>query len=152
MNDPNVIRVLIADDFKILRDVIRLFLQGRGGGVQPGSFDVVGEAPALDDALEQARSLQPDVILMNDYLPPINSALATARFREQGMATPILIISLELDADLIQRSLASGANGVMGKDEIDTLLAEAIQRVHRGETYLSPEAKQRLADAAANGS
>jgi DNA-binding NarL/FixJ family response regulator len=146
MSEQNVIRVLIADDFKTLRDVIRLFLQ------KPGGFAVVGEAPDLDDALELARSLQPDVILMNDYLPPISSVYASAFFREEGIAAPILIISLELEPEVIKQSLASGANGLMGKDEIDTLLAEAIRRVHQGETYLSPQAKQALADAEANGS
>ena len=145
MANEKVIRVLIADDFKILRDVIRLFLQ------KPGGFDVVGEAPNLEDALERARALQPDVILMNDYLPPINSALATARFREVGISAAILIISLELEFDIIRRSLESGANGILGKDELDSQLVEAIHRVHQGETYLSPAAKQVLRDEEVKG-
>jgi len=128
------IRVLIADDFKVLRDVIRLHLE------RAGDIDVVDEAPDLDDALERIRTLQPDVVIMNDYLPPIDSAHATARFRELGFTAAILIISMHPEPGLIQRSLLSGANGFMHKDEIDEYLVDAIRRVHQGERYLSPKA------------
>jgi len=129
-----VIRVLIADDFKVLRDVIRLHLE------RAGDMEVVDEAPDLDDALERTRKVQPDVIIMNDYLPPADSAHATARFREQGFNAAVLIISMHVEPDLIQRSFLSGANGFMHKDEIDEYLVDAIRRVHQGERYLSPKA------------
>ena len=134
MTEKKAIRVLIADDFKVLRDVIRLHLE------RAGDIDVVDEAPDLDDALERIRTLRPDVVIMNDYLPPIDSAHATARFRELGFTAAILIISMHLEPGLIQRSLLSGANGFMHKDEIDKYLVDAIRRVHQGERYLSPKA------------
>ena len=87
-----------------------------------------------------ARALRPDVIIMNDYLPPIDSAHATARFRELGFTAAILVISMHLEPGLIQRSFLSGANGFMHKDEIDEYLVDAIRRVHQGERYLSPKA------------
>ena len=134
MTETKAIRVLIADDFKVLRDVIRLHLE------RAGDIDVVDEAPDLDDALERIRTLQPDVVIMNDYLPPIDSAHATASFRELGFTAAILIISMHPEPGLIQRSLLSGANGFMHKDEIDEYLVDAIRRVHQGERYLSPKA------------
>jgi DNA-binding NarL/FixJ family response regulator len=130
-----IIRILIADDFKVLRDVIRLHLE------RAEDMDVVDEAPDLNDALERTRTLQPDVIIMNDYLPPVDSAHATARFREKGFNAAVLIISMHLEPDLIQRSLLSGANGFMNKDEIDEYLVDAVRRVHQGERYLSPKAR-----------
>ena len=130
-----MIRILIADDFKVLRDVIRLHLE------RAEDMDVVDEAPDLNDALERTRTLQPDVIIMNDYLPPVDSAHATARFREKGFNAAVLIISMHLEPDLIQRSLLSGANGFMNKDEIDEYLVDAVRRVHQGERYLSPKAR-----------
>ena len=129
-----MIRILIADDFKVLRDVIRLHLE------RAGDMEVVDEAPELNDALESIRTLQPDVIIMNDYLPPVDSAHATARFREQGFTAAILVISMHLEPDLIHRSLLNGANGCMNKDEIDEYLVDAIRRIHQGERYLSPKA------------
>ena len=134
MTETKTIRVLIADDFRVLRDVIRLHLE------RAEDMDIVGEAPDLNDALERIRTLRPDVVIMNDYLPPIDSAHATARFRELGFTAAIVVISMHLEPDLIQRSFASGANGFMHKDEIDEYLVDAIRRVHQGERYLSPKA------------
>ena len=134
MTETKAIRVLIADDFKVLRDVIRLHLE------RAGDIEVVDEAPDLDDALERVRTLRPDVVIMNDYLPPIDSAHATARFRELGSTAAIMIISMHLEPGQIQRSFLSGANGFMHKDEIDEYLVDAIRRVHQGERYLSPKA------------
>jgi two-component system, NarL family, response regulator len=134
MTETEIIRILIADDFKVLRDVIRLHLE------RAGDMDVVEEAPDLDDALERISTLQPDVVIMNDYLPPIDSAHATARFRELGFTAAIVVISMHLEPSLIQRSLLNGANGFMHKDEIDEYLVDAIRRVHQGERFLSPKA------------
>jgi len=135
VNETKPIRVLIADDFKVLRDVIRLHLE------RAADMDVVDEAPDLDDALERSRLVQPDVIIMNDYLPPVDSTHATVRFREQGLNAAILIISMHLEPDLIQRSFGSGADGFMHKDEIAGHLVDAIRQVHQGERYLSPKAR-----------
>jgi DNA-binding NarL/FixJ family response regulator len=134
VTERKTIRVLIADDFKVLREVIRLYLE------RAPDIDVVDEAPDLDDALEHTRTLQPDVIIMNDYLPPIDSAYATARFREQGFTAAVLVISMQLEPDQINRSFASGANGFMHKDEIDDYLVDATRLVHQGKRYLSPKA------------
>jgi len=136
VNETKRIRVLIADDFKLLRDVIRLYLE------QAADMEVIDEAPDVTDALESARALQPDVIIMNDYLPPIDSAHASALFREQGFTAAILVISMKLEPDQIKRSFLSGTNGFMNKDEIDEYLVDAIRHIHRGERYLSPKAKE----------
>ena len=129
-----MIRVLIADDFKLLRDVMRVYLE------RVGDIEVVDEAPDLNDAIERMKALQPDVIIMNDYLPPIDSAQAAALFREQGFSAAVLVIAMNPEFELIQRAFRSGVDGFMHKDEIDSHLAAAIRRVYRGERYLSPKA------------
>jgi two-component system response regulator NreC len=134
VTETKAIRVLIADDFKVLRDVIRLHLE------RAGNMDVIDEAPDLFDALESAKALHPDVIIMNDYLPPVDSAHAAALLRKEGITAVILVISMQAESDLIQRSFNSGVNGFMHKDEIDEYLVNAIRRVHQGERYLSPKA------------
>jgi DNA-binding NarL/FixJ family response regulator len=136
MTEKKQIRVLIADDFKALRDVIRLYLE------RAGDITVVGEAPELDHALELAKSLQPDVIIMNDYLPPVDSALAAALFRQEGISAAMLAVSMNAEPELIRRSLEQGVTGFMHKDEIDRFLVEAIHRIYRGERYLSPKAQE----------
>ena len=134
MTETKAIRVLIADDFKVLRDVIRLHLE------RAGDMDVVDEAPDLNEALEDTKRLHPDVVIMNDYLPPIDSAHAATLFREQGFTAAIVVISMQIEPGQIQRSFLSGVNGFMHKDEIDEYLVDAIRRVHQGERYLSPKA------------
>jgi two-component system, NarL family, response regulator DegU len=136
MTEKKKIRILIADDFKAMRDVIRMCL------AKAGDFDIVGEAPELDQAIEQAKELQPDVVLMNDYLPPVDSALATAIFREQGIRAAILSLSIETDSELIDRAFRVGINGFMHKDEIDQYLEDAVRSVHRGEIYISPKIQE----------
>jgi DNA-binding NarL/FixJ family response regulator len=128
------IRILIADDFKALRDVIRLYLK------RAGDMDVIDEAPDLFDALASAKAVHPDVIIMNDYLPPIDSANAALLLRKEGITSAILVISMGTEAEVIKRSFDSGVNGFMYKEEIDKLLVDAIRRVHQGERYLSPKA------------
>lgn len=136
MAEVKQIRVLIADDFKALRDVIRLYL-GR-----TTTIIVIGESPELHDALEQAKTLQPDVIIMNDYLPPVDSALAAALFRQEGISAAILAISMGVEPGLMRRSLEYGVNGFMNKDEINIHLVEAVHRISKGERYLSPKAQE----------
>ena len=134
MTETKGIRILIADDFKVLRDVIRLYLE------RAGDMEVLDESADLYDALERTRILQPDVIIMNDYLPPIDSAHASELFRKMGITAAILVISMQAEADLIHRSFRSGVNGFMHKDEIDKWLVEAVRKVYQGERYMSPKA------------
>ena len=131
-----MIRILIADDFKVLRDVIRLHLE------HAEDMDVVDESPDLNDALERSIALRPDIIIMNDYLPPIDSAHAAGLFRKAGITSAILVISMQAEPDLIQHSFLNGVRGFMHKDEIDKLLVDAVRRVHQGERYLSPKVRE----------
>jgi two-component system nitrate/nitrite response regulator NarL len=140
MTKTQKIRILIADDFRSLRDMIRLHL------ARSGDMDVIGEALELDQALERAKQLQPDVIIRNDYLPPVDSALAAALFREEGITAAILVISKNAESALIQRSFQSGVNGFMNIDEIEELLADAIRSVSQGKRYLSPKAQKATVD------
>ena len=123
MSSTQRIRVLIADDFKTLRDVIRLYLE------RAGDMEVIAEAPDLFDALASAKALHPDVIIMNDFLPPIDSANATLLLRKEGITSAILVISMGTEAEVVERSFDSGVNGFMYKEEIDRLLVDAIRRV-----------------------
>lgn len=107
---------------------------------------VIGEAPELHEAVELALALRPDVVLLNDFLPPVDSAIATTILREQGISAAILCIALKLDTALIERALQHGVNGFLEKDEINQHLGGAIRSVYQGELYLSPKARKIFAD------
>jgi len=138
MNEAGKISILIADDFKVLRDVLRLHLE------RAEDMELVDEAFDLNHALECAERLRPDVIIMNDYLPPVDSAYAAEFFRKSGFTAGILVISMQIEADLIERSFRHGVNGFMHKGEIDTRLLEAVRTVHRGGRYLSSAAEESI--------
>jgi DNA-binding NarL/FixJ family response regulator len=141
MVENNKIRVFIADDFDAMRTVIHK-LVGRSE-----DMEMVGEAPDLNEALEEVETLQPDVILMNDYLPPTNSIVATKLFRELKISAAILIISTHVEPDMIQQAFTNGANGFMYKGEMGGFLIEAIRKVYNNEQYLSPIVEEALAHA-----
>ena len=141
MTPDEKIRILIADDFTVLLQAIKQLIERTPG------LETAGVALNLDDALQAAQDLEPDVILMNDYLPPINSAHATQKFRELGFSAAILIISMQLERDMIEKSLSNGANGVMHKDELFDFLETAVRTVHNNEQYLSPNAKATLSNS-----
>lgn len=136
MTETRKIRILIADDFKVLRDVIRLHLE------RAGDMEVVDEAPDLDEAVERARALRPDVVIMNDYLPPMNSAHATALFRQKGISAAILAITMKIEPDVVQHAIRHGVNGFMHKDELGEHLVDAIRLIHQGERYFSPKVRE----------
>ena len=136
MSDRSSIRIMIADDFMLLRKVIRLYLR------RAKDLEVVDEVPDLDDALARTQTLQPDVVIMNDYLPPIDSAHAAHHFRQQGFSGGILVISMKLELEQMQRSFENGVTGFMNKDEIQDHLVEAVRCVHTGQRYLSPKVNE----------
>jgi DNA-binding NarL/FixJ family response regulator len=138
MAEEREIRVLIADDFDIMRQVIHVLLE------EAEDIRVVGEAPHVAEALAEATKLQPDVIILNCDLPPLDSAQATERLRELGISAPILIVSMHMEPDLMRRSFNSGANGFMHKDEMGECLVDAVRRVHGGGQYLSPKTERAL--------
>lgn len=135
MAEPQPIRVLIADDVGLLREVMRMLLEAAT------DINVIADSPHLEEALRECVALQPDVIVMNDYLPPNDSAYASRLFREQGVTGAILIVSMTCEAELIRRSFDAGANGFMHKSEMGEHLIEGVRVIHGGERYLSPKAQ-----------
>ena len=127
-----MIRVVIADDFPQMIDVMQRMIE------RAGDMVVVDVITNLHDVIARIVDIEHEVVLMNDYLPPTTSVHATSRLREMGIETPILIISMHRDARLISESLAAGANGFLLKEEFTRHLLPAIRAVYSGEQYLSP--------------
>lgn len=132
MRRSKVIRVLIADDFPQMIEVMKKMI---GAAEDMTVADVVTN---FQDVLSCILEIEHEVVLMNDYLPPTTSVTATERLREIGVEAPILIMSIHQDVDLIRDALAAGANGFILKEEFTEHLLPAIRTVFGGEQYLSP--------------
>ncbi len=130
-SDPAPIRLLLADDHKMLREGLRRSMVERG-------FDVVGEARDGAEAVELANSLRPDVILMYVSMPEIDGVEATRQIRERQSDVRIVMLTMHADQDVLADAIRAGANGYLVKDCSTDEIASAIETVAGGETALSP--------------
>lgn len=135
-----MIQLLIADDFPTMIEAVRKLIATYDG------VQISDEVTRFEDVLATISGLEHNVILMNDYLPPLDSPRATAQLREMGIETPILVMSMHEDARLIRRAFDAGANGFILKTEFLEQLLPALKAVYAGERYLSPKAKAALAE------
>ena len=136
--DPGVIRVLLADDHPVVRAGVTGML-----ATEPG-LEIVGEAGSGEEAVDLARVLRPDVILMDLRMPGGDGVSATRRIRAELPGTAVLVLTTyDTDADIL-RAVEAGAAGYLLKDLPRADLAAAIRAAARGETVLAPAVAGRL--------
>jgi DNA-binding NarL/FixJ family response regulator len=135
--DPAV-RVLIVDDQLLMREGIASLLK-----IQPG-IEIVGTAANGQEALEQAMSQQPDVILMDVRMPVLDGVAATRQIHLQLPTCKILMLTTFDDDAYILEALQAGASGYLLKDLPGRDLAQAIQAAHRGIYQLDQSVADRL--------
>ena len=133
-----MIKVLIADDHPVVRDGLRAML-----ATQP-DMDVVGEAATGTQAVQRARVLRPDVVLMDLQMPELDGPAAIAILRDTEPAVHVLVVTtFGTDAD-ITRAIDAGATGYLLKDAPREQLFTAIRAAARGESVLSPTVATRV--------
>jgi DNA-binding NarL/FixJ family response regulator len=132
------IRLLIADDHPVVRDGLRAMLS-----TQP-DMELVGEATTGTEAVERARALRPDVVLMDLQMPGLDGPGAIAILREQAPEVGVLVLTTYgTDAD-ITRAVEAGATGYLLKDAPREQLFGAIRAAAKGESVLSPSVATRV--------
>src|ERR1700739_4222450 len=135
-----MIRVLLADDQALLRMGFRLILDGEA------DIEVVGEADNGATAIGMARTLRPDVVLMDVRMPGTDGIQATAAVTAAFPATRVLILTTyDLD-EYVLAGLKAGASGFLLKDAPPEELLTAIRTVAGGDAVLAPTATRRLID------
>ncbi|MFD6043200.1 response regulator [Streptomyces koyangensis] len=138
MNAPGP-RVLVADDQELVRTGFRLILTSRG-------LDVVGEAADGAQAVELARRLRPDVVLMDIRMPVLDGLEATRRILALGLTCRVIMLTtFDLDA-YVYDALAAGASGFLLKDVTPAHLAAAVRLVDTGDALLAPSITRRLVE------
>ena len=126
------IRILLADDHAILRDGIRALLSDEA------DLQVVGEAENGRQALEQARTLHPDIVIMDIGMPLLSGLEATKHIRREVPESRVLILTMHQNDEYLAQVLAAGASGYVLKDAAGRELVLAIRQVARGEPFFSP--------------
>ncbi len=131
MEDDRKLRILIADDHKIVREGLRMILQ------QEQDMVVVAEANTGVEALSLAEKLVPDLALMDVSMPEMNGIETTQRLLEMLPQTYVLILSMCAEEEFVVEALSAGAKGYLLKDCAATDLVVAIRNVATGGIYLS---------------
>lgn len=132
MNAASPIRILLSDDQALFREGVRTLLS------LERDFEIVGEAANGAEAVEAARTLQPDLVLLDLRMPIMNGVEATRRVREVSPASRVLVLTTFHEDEEVFDALRAGACGYLLKDTPSGKLAEAIRAAVRGESVLEP--------------
>jgi DNA-binding NarL/FixJ family response regulator len=136
------IRVLIADDQRVVRDGLSLLVRQLEG------VEVVATAADGAEAVAAAGACAPDVVLMDLRMPGTGGVEATRLLREGG-GPAVVILTTYLDDDSLFPALQAGAAGYLTKDATAEQIEAAVRAVSRGETWLEPAVQARLVEALA---
>ena len=139
------IRVLVADDQRVVRNGLSLLLS-----LLPG-VEVVGTAIDGEDAVRQALSLAPDVVLMDLHMPNCDGVEATRRLVSAQPGIPVVVLTSYSDDETVLAALQAGARGFLTKDAGAEQISQALSVVRAGEAQLDPSIQRRLVEAIVEG-
>lgn len=131
MSNNMTTKIIIADDHRILREGLVALLR------QQSDLEVVGEASDGRTAVELAKKLRPDLVIMDVTMPDLNGVEATRQIVSQAPGVKVLGLSMHADRRFVTRMLQAGASGYLLKDGAFEELTVAIQTVLENRTYLS---------------
>jgi len=134
-------RVLIVDDHAVVRSGLKLVLESEEG-IEP-----VGEAGSARDAVFEARSTKPDVILLDVVMPDQSGIEVIPTLLKENPGTKILVLSMQDDPHYVREAFAAGASGYVLKEAADREVVAAVREVAGGGRYVHPELGARLVTA-----
>jgi two-component system, NarL family, response regulator LiaR len=140
------ISILIADDHPLMRKAMRMTLE------KEPDFNVIGEAKDGLQAIEMARDLKPDVVILDISMPNLNGAQAAKKMKENNPDLAILVLTVHDDMQFLLGMLNAGANGYLTKDISDTELVNSVRRSVADEIVIAPQLLSLLIDYASKHS
>jgi len=130
------LRILIAEDNRAVREGLREFLEA-----QP-EWQVVGEAVNGMEAVEKARELQPEVVILDYSMPQLDGISAAARIRQASPQTELLVLTQHDAPYTARRALDAGVRGYVVKSDADRDLLAAVEAVSRHKVFVSSSIAQ----------
>ncbi|MGI9180848.1 MAG: response regulator [Longimicrobiaceae bacterium] len=135
---PEAIRIVLADDHVVLRSGLDALLSA-----EP-DLRVVGQASTGEEAVERARTLKPDVVVMDLDMPGMGGLEATRQVAALGQDTRVLVLTMHAEEEYLLPVLEAGGSGYVRKTSVDVDLIRAIHAVARDEVFLYPSATKLL--------
>ncbi|HEY3310542.1 MAG TPA: response regulator transcription factor [Anaerolineales bacterium] len=139
MSEPTL-KILLADDHKMLRDGLRALLESEG------DMQVVAEAGTVQEAVRLAETHLPDVVVMDLGMPGGSGLDAIRQIRAKGLPVRIVVLSMHSGRDTVKEALQAGSDGYVPKSSAHTELVNAIRSVQQGKRFLHPDAVSALVD------
>jgi DNA-binding NarL/FixJ family response regulator len=136
MNKP--ITVILAEDHMVVREGLRLLLEGEG------DIQVVGEAKTGREAVQLAKELRPDVVVMDIAMPLLNGIQATRQILRDHSEAKVLILSAYADPVYVDQVIGMGVAAYLVKHTSAEVLAKAVRKVRAGEKFFSPSVAKYL--------
>lgn len=133
-------RILLADDHQLMRSGIRLMLE------RESDLSVVGEACDGREAVALAKSLRPDVVVMDIGMANLNGIEAAQQMTQNRPEVAIVMLSMHSDESYVLRALKAGARGYLLKDSAEADLIKAVHAVAGGKSFFSPSVSKVLLD------
>ena len=143
--DVAPVRVIVADDQKVVRDGLSLLL-----GMLPG-VEVIGTAVDGTDAVRQAEAALPDVVLMDLIMPNCDGVEATRLIACQQPDVRVVVLTAFSDDDSVFAALRAGARGYLTKNADAGEILQALSAVRAGDAQLDPSVQRRLVEAVVSG-
>jgi DNA-binding NarL/FixJ family response regulator len=131
MKNKDKIKVLLADDHKLIRDGIEAML------LNTEDIQVVGSVASGEEAINEARQNKPDVILMDILMGGMTGVEATRWVKEFDAAVKVILVTMEISKDYVSAGIKSGVDGYLPKDIDKETLLEAIRTVHDGGRFFN---------------
>jgi len=138
-------KLLLCDDHTLFREGIKAIIRD-----EP-SIEIVGEAADGRQAVEKARQLHPDVVLMDIAMPDLSGFDATRRILQDNSRTKVIILTMYEEEEVINRCLGAGASGYVLKDAPRAHLIHAIDVVNKGGQYMSSRALKKVVNQYVKG-
>lgn len=129
------IRILISDDHTLIREGIKQLLE------LEDDIRVIGQSGDGEEAINLAIELEPDIILLDINMPKINGIETLRRFKDLGIKTKVIILTIHEEREYILETLKLGADGYMLKDSDADNLIKGIRDVSMGKKYIQPSIK-----------
>ncbi|MBX6363799.1 MAG: response regulator transcription factor [Gemmatimonadetes bacterium] len=134
----DVIRILLVDDHTVLRAGLKALLNAED------DMRVVGEAGTGEEAVERAKTLKPDVVIMDVSMPGMDGLEATRQINALGIGSKVLVLTMHAEEEYLLPVLEAGGSGYVHKTSADQDLSHAIRTVAKGEVFLYPSAARLL--------